>query len=82
MLDVGTGTGAIALAIADEHGGARVTAIDLSPDALELARENADALGLERRAASSTISATGLPGGPYDLVVSNPPYVEPTDLTT
>ena len=46
MLDVGTGTGAIALAIADEHPGARVTAIDASADALALARENAERTGL------------------------------------
>src|SRR5205085_10850248 len=46
VLDLGTGTGAIALAIADEHPGARVTAVDSSRDALALARENADALRL------------------------------------
>ena len=47
VLDVGTGSGAIALAIADEHPGARVTAIDVSDDALEVARENADRAGLD-----------------------------------
>ena len=46
VIDVGTGTGAIALAIADEHPGARVTAIDVSADALALARENAERTGL------------------------------------
>ena len=46
VLDVGTGTGAIALAIADEQPGARVTAIDVSADALALARENAERTGL------------------------------------
>jgi release factor glutamine methyltransferase len=81
VLDVGTGSGAIALAIADEHPGARVTAIDASPDALALARENA-----ERTGGAVTFEQRDLfeafPPGPWDLVVSNPPYVEPADLPT
>jgi release factor glutamine methyltransferase len=81
VLDVGTGTGAIALAIADEHPGARVTAIDVSPDALDLARENAERTGLELELLEHDLRQ-GLPGGPYELVVSNPPYVEPADLGT
>ena len=81
VLDVGTGTGAIALAIADEHPGARVTAIDVSADALALARENAERTGLAIELLEHDV-AGGLPGGPYDLVVSNPPYVEPSDLET
>ena len=81
MLDVGTGTGAIALAIADEHPGARVTAIDVSADALALARENAERTGLAIELLEHD-AAGGLPGGPYDLVVSNPPYVEPSELET
>ena len=81
VLDVGTGTGAIALAIADEHPGARVTAIDLSPGALELARANAERSGLELTLLEHDLRG-GLPGGPYDLVVSNPPYVEPSELDT
>lgn len=76
VLDVGTGSGAIALAIADEHPGARVTAIDVSEEALALAAENVERTGLGGRVAleQHDLSA-GLPGGPYDLVVSNPPYV-------
>ena len=81
VLDVGTGTGAIALAIADEHPGARVTAIDVSPDALDLARENARRTGLPVELLQHDL-LDGLPGGPYELVVSNPPYVEPADLGT
>jgi release factor glutamine methyltransferase len=81
VLDVGTGTGAIALAIADEVPGARVTAVDLSPGALELARENAGRTGLDVDLVLHDLR-DGLPGGPYDLVVSNPPYVEPVDLET
>jgi release factor glutamine methyltransferase len=81
VLDVGTGSGAIALAIADERPDAQVTAIDVSPDALELARENAERTGLAGRVAFSAGDvAAGLPGGPYDLVVSNPPYVTPDEV--
>jgi release factor glutamine methyltransferase len=78
VLDVGTGSGAIALAIADEHPGARVTGIDVSPDALVLARENAERTGLAMELARHDL-ADGLPPGPWELVVSNPPYVEPSE---
>jgi release factor glutamine methyltransferase len=81
VLDVGTGTGAIALAIADEHPGARVTAVDVSPDALALARENVRRTGLAVELLQHDVR-NGAPGGPYDLVVSNPPYVEPEDLAS
>ena len=76
VLDLGTGTGAIALAIADEHPGARVTAVDSSPGAVALARENAERLGLqvEVRPAGFGVAAEG-----WDLVVSNPPYVRPEE---
>jgi release factor glutamine methyltransferase len=79
VLDVGTGSGAIALAIADEHPGARVVGLDASEDALDLARENAARTGLELELRRHDLFA-GLPAGPWDLVVSNPPYVEPEDL--
>jgi release factor glutamine methyltransferase len=81
VLDVGTGSGAIALAIADEHPGARVTAIDVSAEALSLAGENAARTGLAIELLEHDLRV-GLPGGPYDLVVSNPPYVEPEELPT
>ena len=79
ILDVGTGSGAIALALLDEHPGARVTAIDASEDALEVAAENARRLGLQARLMLHNLE-DGLPGGPYDLVVANPPYVSPDEL--
>ena len=79
MLDVGTGSGAIALAIADEHPGAVVTAIDISADALALAAENVERTGLRVSLLQHDLFA-GLPAGPWDLVVSNPPYVESEDV--
>ena len=76
VLDVGTGTGAIALAIKDEHPGAQVTAVDTSLDAVALARENAERLQLDVdvREGGFDAAAAG-----WDLVVSNPPYVAPED---
>jgi release factor glutamine methyltransferase len=78
VLDVGTGSGAIALAIADEHPGARVTGIDVSPEAISLARENAVRTGVEVELLVVDM-LSGLPGDDWDLVVSNPPYVRPEE---
>jgi release factor glutamine methyltransferase len=78
VLDVGTGSGAIALAIAHEREGARVTGIDSSPDAIEVARLNAERTGLE----VEFLIADLIVGGPYDLIVSNPPYVRDSDWDT
>jgi release factor glutamine methyltransferase len=83
VLDVGTGTGAIALAIADEVPHARVTAMDVSPDALALARENLELTGINGRVRLVEHDLTsGLGEHDFDLVVSNPPYVEPDELPT
>ncbi len=79
VLDVGTGSGAIALAIAEEHPGARVTAIDASEDALAVARENAARTGLPVELVRRDLFE-GLPEGPWDLVVSNPPYVQDDEV--
>jgi len=79
VLDVGTGSGAIALAIADEHPGARVTGVDASPGALEVARANVVRTGLAVELREWDLF-TGLPEGPWDLVVSNPPYVLPEEV--
>jgi release factor glutamine methyltransferase len=69
--DVGTGSGAVALAIAQERPDLRVSASDSSPDAVEVARANAEGLGLD----VPVDVANGLPPGEYDLVVANLPYV-------
>jgi len=79
VLDVGTGSGAIALAIADEHPGARVTGIDASADALAVARENERRAGLAVELVEWDLF-DGLPVGPWDLVVSNPPYVRADEI--
>ena len=78
VVDVGTGSGAIALAIAQERPEAHVTATDISSAALELALENADRLEL----AVAFVETSLLDGieGPLDLVVSNPPYVDANEV--
>jgi len=78
VLDVGVGSGAIALAIADEHPGARVVATDSSSEALEVAAENVARTGLPVELVEGELFA-GL-DGPFDLVVANPPYVAPEDV--
>jgi release factor glutamine methyltransferase len=82
IVDVGTGTGCIALALAAQFPDAEVHAVDLSPDALALARENAATLGLTDRVTFHQADLlTGL-DGPFDLIVSNPPYIPTADLAT
>jgi release factor glutamine methyltransferase len=77
VLDVGTGSGAIALAIATEHPGARVVATDISVEALGLAAENRTRTGLDERVELVLGHLLAGVRGPFDLVVSNPPYVPP-----
>lgn len=83
VLDIGTGSGAIALAVADELPTAEVVATDTSPGALEVARANAERLGL---AARVRFVAGTLPegegeseSGPFDLILANLPYVATRD---
>jgi release factor glutamine methyltransferase len=77
VLDVGTGSGAIALAVADELPDAEVTATDASPAALEVARANAERLGLSERV--RFLEGTLPPDGLFDLVLANLPYVAERD---
>jgi release factor glutamine methyltransferase len=81
VLDVGVGSGAIALAIADEHPSAHVTGFDSSGGALEVARGNLAAAGLNGRVRLAEHDLRGGFGaGLFDLVVSNPPYVEEDEI--
>jgi release factor glutamine methyltransferase len=75
ILDVGTGSGAIALALADEVPGATVVATDVSADALALAAANAERTGLAARIELRLGNLLEPADGTFDLVVSNPPYV-------
>ncbi len=75
VLDVGTGSGAIALALADEVPDACVVAVDLSEDALALARENLARADVDGRVELRRGDLLTGVAGPFDLVVSNPPYV-------
>jgi release factor glutamine methyltransferase len=86
LLDVGTGSGAIALAVADELPGCQIIATDTSAAALELARANAGRLGLEGRVrflegtipAAESAEAEEADGG-FDLILANLPYVAERD---
>ena len=80
IVDVGTGTGAIALALKHERPDAHVTATDRSTAALALAQENAAATVLDIELVEADL-LDGL-AGPFDLVVSNPPYVGADELPT
>jgi release factor glutamine methyltransferase len=82
ILDVGTGSGAIALALADEVPDACVVAVDLSEDALALARENLVRADVDGRVELSRGDLLTGVVGPFDLVVSNPPYVPAAEYET
>jgi release factor glutamine methyltransferase len=76
VLDLGTGSGCIAVSIAHQKKDARVTAVDVSPDALDVAKRNAATHGVADRIAflQGDLFAP-VPSGTFDLVVSNPPYI-------
>jgi release factor glutamine methyltransferase len=80
VLDVGVGSGAIALAIAEEHPAARILAVDRSADALAAARENLARTPVDGRMEFRQGDLLAGISGPFDLVVSNPPYVSPEDF--
>ena len=79
VLDVGVGSGAIALSIAAEHTGARVVGVDSSEAALALAEQNRERAGVDGRVRLVHGDLLAGEHGPFDLVVSNPPYVPAED---
>jgi len=83
LLDLGVGSGAILLAILSERPNARGLGIDISEEALAVARENAANLGLERQIALLRGDWTeGLGDATFDVVVSNPPYIPSAHIET
>jgi len=79
IADLGTGSGAIALAIAYERPGCEVTATDLSTAAITVARRNARQLGINNVTFLVGNWCEPLPATPFDLIVSNPPYIAQGD---
>ena len=79
IADLGTGSGAVALALASERPACRIIATDISAQSLHIARANATRLGLENIEFVTGDWCTPLPATPFDMIVSNPPYVAATD---
>jgi release factor glutamine methyltransferase len=77
IIDIGTGSGAIAIAVVKRLPEAVVTAVDVSGAALEVARDNAERLGVAERIrfVESDLFAAAATAGPWEMIVSNPPYV-------
>ena len=83
LADIGTGTGAIALSVLHYTEGTRADAVDISPAAAEVARENAERLNLtERIEIHEGDLAAPLAGCSYDVILSNPPYIPTADIAT
>jgi release factor glutamine methyltransferase len=79
VLDLGTGSGAVAVALALHRPHADVTAVDQSPTALEVARENAQQLGASNLRLIQSDWYSALIGEKFDLIASNPPYIAAAD---
>ena len=79
ILDLGTGTGAIALALASERPDCSVTAVDLMPDAVALAQRNVQRLGLCNVTVVQSRWFSALEARSFGMIVSNPPYIDEND---
>ena len=79
ILDIGTGSGCIAISLAKKIEGAHVTAWDVSHQALEIAKSNATKLGAKIDVFEQNIVADNLPKQVWDVIVSNPPYVKESE---
>lgn len=82
LLDLGTGSGAIAIALAKEWPGARALAVDLSYEALTLAQENAKLNSVWEQVTFVCSDWFSAVQGQFDVIVSNPPYIPTEDLRT
>lgn len=80
ILDVGTGSGAIAISLAKMVEGARVTAVDISNEALAVAQRNAERLGAEVEFIEADALGDMSHLGEFDVIVSNPPYIPQSDI--
>jgi release factor glutamine methyltransferase len=80
ILDLGVGSGALLCALLTEFGAARGVGVDLSADAVDVARANLIACGLSSRAEIRVGDWTRALDGPFDLILSNPPYIPTADL--
>jgi len=79
ILDLGTGTGAIALALASERADAKVLGSDFSPQVVALAEQNRTALGLANVQILCSNWFDSIPAARFNLIVSNPPYIDAQD---